>query len=560
MADKVAELSIGVNVDTSGLSKLADSIANGKAEYEDFAQAVVKSSYKAEEAIEILKEKYKEVWKSLGEAESYEERAELLKKSKNIREAIQKLTENSKLLNAQQKQLSENTKNVADNLGKEDDKLKRLTTSTIKFLGQYFAIKKTFSAVMGFAKEGEELARMADLSGMSAQGIERLGIALKNYGGSASSASATLSKLNQQMQDLRFGKGGKLGQVAIRYGLNLNASTPEQMLLNIAKRMEGLGATQQVAMGRMIGLDNATLLLVQQGVEGVRKELEKASELSVYSEEDVKNSQKMNREYREMQERLKILSSITARSLMPLFETLFDRVSNLAKALAKYPNLLKVIGSLGFLAFAKWTGFLSPALIVIGLLVAGIGLLIDDLTTFLNGGESFIDWKPIVDGAKQLKDDISDILSDFIEIFKTSEKFQVVWDVIKETAKTLAGWVMKIMNGIGGVIAAAVVWAQGGSWQEMKDAFKASVFDEPATPSAMEIGARHVATADAFAGNTMTSNSIMSSSYTNNPIQNSYNVGKMELSFPGVTSKSVVDGAVYSIGQGIASNFGDTKK
>ena len=72
MADKIAELSVGVNVDTSGLRKLADSIANGKAEYEDFAQAVVKSSYKAEEAIEILKEKYKEVWKSLGEAEYYE--------------------------------------------------------------------------------------------------------------------------------------------------------------------------------------------------------------------------------------------------------------------------------------------------------------------------------------------------------------------------------------------------------------------------------------------------------------------------------------------------------
>lgn len=365
-----------------------------------------------------------------------------------------------------------------------EKELKKLARSAVGFLGQYFAIKKTFSAVMGFAKEGEELARLADLSGMSAQSIERLGIALKNYGGSASSASSTLSKLNKQMEDLKFGKGGKLGEAAVRYGLDVNAQSPEQMLLNIAKRMEGLGATQQVAMGKMLGLDNATLLLVTQGVEGVRKELEKASELQVFSKEDIENSQKLNRAYRELEQRWNQLKSVLNRGLLPVFQVIIERLSKITKYFKENPEQIKTLATVAGVAFGALFVALSPFTALFAAIGAGIALLIDDFVAFKQGGEAAL--KPVWE-----------------------------WlDVILGTIKGIATAFYDVGQGLGKLAGAAVgkvmdFFGFGGS--------------EP-----MAIGAQQLAQADAFAGNTMTSSAIANSYASNQTSQSTaYHIGQV---------------------------------
>ena len=287
------------------------------------------------------------------------------------------------------KQYIASTQDVVD---KQKQAYKNLLRSAVTFLGSYVAVRKTFSSVMNFAQEGEQLSRMADMAGVSSESIQKLGIALKNYGGSASSASSTLSKLNKQMNDLRMGKGGALQRVVMQYGISTSAKTPEEMLLGIAKRMESLSAIQQVNLGRSLGLDQPTIMLLQQGVEGVRKELEKASDLTVFTKEDVENSQKLNRSYREFQERLSQLKAILLRDLLPYFKAFFDRLVLLTKYLKQNPDLIKKIGATATAVFGALTIALKPVLGWIGLIGSALALLIDDFIGWKNGQDSYFDW------------------------------------------------------------------------------------------------------------------------------------------------------------------------
>lgn len=395
MAEKLADFKVEVDIETDELLLFGDAI-----------HKVEKGVWTASDAVLHMNaqvEKYQQqVDKAKEGSEEWYKANKLLQASQEELDAITSKMGKVSLREASQaaRQLADDENKAGREAEKAAKKVDMLARKAVVFLGQYFAIKKTFSAVMGFAKEGEELARMAQLSGTSAESIEKLGIALKNYGGSASSASSTLGKLNRQMEDLKLGKKNNLYQVAVQYGLSTNAATPEEMLRNIAKRMEGIGALKQVNMGRKLGLDDATIMLLQQGLEGVNREIEKAGKLTVFSKEDIENTQKMQRAYREFQERFEQLKVTINRGFLPVFQTLFERLGKLATFLKEHPKLLKVFGIAAAVAFGALTFWLHPILATIGLISAGIALLIDDWAHYKETGEGAL--KPLWENLDKL--------------------------------------------------------------------------------------------------------------------------------------------------------------
>lgn len=281
---------------------------------------------------------------------------------------------------------------------KED--IKDLEKSTQQLLKTFasgaaymMVFKSLVSRALNFSQEGEQLSLLADKAGVSTEAIERMGIALRNYGGSASSASSTLAKLNSMMQDAKFGKKNGLTNAALTYGLNLGANSPEQMLMNIAKRMETLGTSAQNDLGKKLGLDPATLALVKKGVAGVREELQKAESLRIFNEQDIKRSQILQREYREWQQRLDQIASIIARWVTPAVTRLFHIANVFLEYLNRHQNIIKY----GFLSIITLVGILgaafSPVITAVVAVGAAIGLLIDDFIAFKEGGKSLIDWE-----------------------------------------------------------------------------------------------------------------------------------------------------------------------
>lgn len=347
------------------------------------------------------------------------------------------------------------TKGAADKLGESNDDLVKknaqLAKSVTGLIGTYFGFKKILSEVFQFASGGEDLLLMANNAGVGAEQLERYGIALQNYGGGLSSAASTLSNLNQQMQDLRFGKGGAIQEAALRYGISVQGknglATGEEMLYNIARRMETLGHAEQLDLGRKLGLDPSTIALLQGGVENLTKELEKASKFSIYTPEDIENSRKFQMALRDLKQSLAQVWATVSRALLPVITKIMNVVSKFFQFLSDHKGFV-----LGFLAA------ISAALAVIAiksiiatapfwLMVAAIaaigvaiGLLVDDFVTFLEGGESCIG-------------DLIQVFVDFWHFLvglgeKIGDFFKGVWDSIIATITGVFDWILEKWNKI----------------------------------------------------------------------------------------------------------------
>lgn len=485
----ITEAEIRASVDVSGLKT-----------YIDMLDKVAEGSLDASDAIAVLEQQVQDYEKEL--ADTKENTLQWIKADEKLKRAKEELNnaladegkgfkaakQDAKALEQEQKELERQTKASAKAAEQASKKYHDMAKKAVAVLGQYLAIKKTISAVMGFAAEGEELARMAQLSGTSAESIERLGIALRNYGGSASSASSALGKLNKQMEELKYGKNNKLSQAAIQYGLNINASSPEQLMMNIAKRMEGLSALQQVNLGRMLGLDDATIMFLQQGVAGVQQELSKAGKLTVFSKEDIENTQKMQRAYREFQQQLESVKATITRSLLPVFQVVFERLAKIAEYLKEHPNLLKTVGAVATAVFAGISAALSPiTTVLIG--IAGIfAVLIDDWVAFKTGGESAL---------------------------------TVVWQNLEKIIKYLDGVWERLKNVV-------TLWGLLSSEDEIKDVegnmhpilkdVDGNLTYYGKKPNAIEIGQNYVTSADNFPLNS--SSAAAASTVTNNKSQN----------------------------------------
>lgn len=292
--------------------------------------------------------------------------------------------------------VNSDTKAIEKNM---DDLGTKVIGITAAFVGFGSILKKTFD----FANKGEDLFLLAKGAGVGVEQVERLGIAMENYGGSASSASATLKKLNTEIQNIRFGKGGALQEGAILYGLDLSAGNAEDMLRNIARRFEGLGTRQQIDLGQRLGLDEPTILLLQGGLENLNKELERGTRLSVFDKEDIENSRKFQMQLREFNQLLDKVWGIIARSILPYLNAFFKGLSYIFDLMSRHKGF--VLGFLGavsaaLLAIAIKVGLISLPIILVTALFAGaaavIGLWIDDIYTFCNGGQAafsgFYEW------------------------------------------------------------------------------------------------------------------------------------------------------------------------
>ena len=348
-------------------------------------------------------------------------------------------------------------KGNVDNLGKSESNLTEQNTKLMKsvagLISTYVGFKKILSEVMSFAKGGEDLMLLAQSAGISAETLERYGHALENYGGGMSSALSTISHLNQQMQDLRFGGGGAIRDVAIRYGISLQGkkglATGEEMLFNIAKRMESLGTQAQLDLGKKLGLDASTISLLQTGVAGLNEELEKASKFTLYSPEDIENSRKFQLALRELRNSFEKVWAVLSRALMPILTTIMKAGAKVFNYLADhkavvlgfFAGVATLLGIVAIKALIAWGAILAPILpIIAGITLIGtaIGLLIDDFLAFKDGGDSCIGW-------------IAERFADFfLFLFEWGDKisnfFSGIWDSIIKGITGAFDWVIEKWN------------------------------------------------------------------------------------------------------------------
>lgn len=327
-------------------------------------------------------------------------------------------------------EVSEKTEKVEKKTNKMGNSFVSMSNKVLKALAPVAGLTALLNRSLAFASLGEEMSFLAQNTGMAVEKFQALAIAAENYGGTAEGIAGSMQGLNANLNNMRLGKGGGgVEDAAITYGINLygknGLATADELLMNVAKRFESLNQTQQIDLGQRLGLDEGTIRLLQTGVANVQAELERGRKYSLFSAEDVENSRKFERTMRDIKLGLAQIFGVVARSLLPAFTWVGDKVSRFIDLINGNASFIKgfflalsailtVLAVKSGLAFLPFIG----AIALITAVSAAIGLLIDDIVNFWQGNES--------------------LLGTFIEAVKNV--FTALWDFLKEGFNSVLEW------------------------------------------------------------------------------------------------------------------------
>lgn len=270
-----------------------------------------------------------------------------------------------------------------------------LRVGIMRAIAPLAAFAVIINRTLDFSQQGENLLFMANSAGIAADNFASLALAAERLGGSRQGMAAVMGSLSAGIMGLRRGEENQLTNAAMYYGVSLKGknglATPEEMLYNIANAMQGRSGMEQADMARMLGLDEGTFRLVQQGVSGIRKELEMADKYNPFkNEETMRNIRTFQYTLRDIKMAFGMLTGQLATDLLPHFQRWADISKQAIDYLIEHGDAVKLvlvgIGGVILSMLGPW-----------GLLLGIVGLLIDDFATFKQGGESLFEpmWKSL---------------------------------------------------------------------------------------------------------------------------------------------------------------------
>ena len=296
---------------------------------------------------------------------------------------------------------------------------KQMTRALAGAIAPAMALGAVLSKTLNFAIQGEQLLFMAKSANMAADEFQKLAIASQRFGGSREGAAGMMAGLASQIQALRLGQSAPLQDAAIYYGLNLQGkdgglATGNELLRNVAETMERLDTAAQLDLGRRIGLDEATIRILQQGVAAFDEEMARAEKRSIFTADDLKRAQEFEMATRDLQLSMQALWAEVARWLLPAVQTLTEYATQAFDYLTEHADVVKALLAgisvvLGVIAIKSLIAFapLWGTVALFAAIGAAIALVYEDFMTFLEGGESAFEpfWKILVNIGKWFSDD-----------------------------------------------------------------------------------------------------------------------------------------------------------
>lgn len=187
-----------------------------------------------------------------------------------------------------------------------------------------------------------------------------------------------------------------------------------KILPQLADTFQRIGRLRSVYYGKMLGLDEGTILLLQQGRREVEAIIEKQKELGVLNEKAIAVTDKYRIASGELSIAFRSLYTALDITLLPVLTKVYDKIVPIVEYLRDHSNL--VIGAFIGIGAAAAV-MLAPFIIAqapLLLLIAGVATLIglfalgyEDVQAYLNGHKSLIGY--ILNKWPLAKDVIQDV-------------------------------------------------------------------------------------------------------------------------------------------------------
>jgi len=336
------------------------------------------------------------------------------------------------------------------------------------FIAPLTAALGTMGIFSQYTQTADRIGKMAARIGASAEELQAFGEAAKRSGGSVEGFMSSFESLNGQIQRMQaMGGKGRLTPILKQLGIsateNGKAKDTFQILRELAGASERIGKQKFAGLARFLGLDQGTIMLLQQGRIALDEVIKRQKELGVYTKQDFEITAKFNDAVSDLQQSFKQLAAPILRVITPALTTLAGWLTNIVQTFREHQGF--IVAGLTVIA-ATMSGVLLKAAIALGAAlmplllpiaaIAGLGLIFDEIATYAEGGETALQglWEAI--GTPE----------DFKAVGKAVQDFaSSAWETISGLAKDVGGAFVDVVSEWGASFDA------GAFVKRVKDAF-----------------------------------------------------------------------------------------
>ena len=383
--------------------------------------------------------------------------------------------------------LGDTLKNYVVGVGIRDNNftagLKNMGGQLKGFVSQMGIMLGAGSLGMAFKKfidTGTDISNFSSLTGIAEQDITALGGALEQFGGNVDSAKSSLQALQQGLSQAEWGQG-QLLETAALYGVELynqdgSLKNAQQLLMGLADDFQHLTKAQQFTLGSQLGLDESTILLLQQGKANIKALLEEQQKMGAMNAQQALEAKKFSIEWTKLKQSLGSLGRSIAVDIMP---PVIDFVKQLGKAVEWVRSLdtytIVLAGSFGVLGYAVknftqiatfftknfWRANLPLVALTAALTL--LFLIVEDIYSWTQGKKSI--FGEILEN-ERVKKVIADIQNAFawIKDLINNFSFEKLFDGLLSFAKGLKdafgdtfAWMWETLKAIGSNIGAIII-------------------------------------------------------------------------------------------------------
>ena len=282
-------------------------------------------------------------------------------------------------------------------------------------IGSAFGTWKEQSAELGAVSRNLKMS-MEDVQGWTG--------AMGKFGGTAADFESTIRGLNGQLARMATTGHSRAGSLLESIGIDAGGIGRQRNALEILQEMagvmEGMSKDEAQGIGAALGLDSATIMLLQQGRDGMRDLIREKKESAVYTKEDAEAVKAYNVAMGGLKKNFMGIVSVLFRMVTPALTTITKYISQFVGYIRKHQTAIKAF----FVMIAALvTGLLLPAFlnffrtllmnpftwVILGLMA--LAAVIEDFVVWLDGGDSALErfWSAIFGDPETAKKNINEI-------------------------------------------------------------------------------------------------------------------------------------------------------
>ena len=279
------------------------------------------------------------------------------------------------------KKITDGLNTTFSDTAKAGDKVGASFVGMAKSLAGFITAAASVGAVVAAFKAATdysiELNNVSRLLGVNITQLDAYGNTIQKYGGTAAGFQSSLKSLAQN------------------FGTTPSAAL--QLLPQLADTFQRFGRFKSFQYGRMLGLDDPTILMLQRGRKEIEAQITRQKELGLVDKQNAEIAQKYNSALQDMSHAFRSLYTELGLTFLPVFARFADTITNGLIVLRKHIDVVKG----GLIAVAAVTAILIAPFIaanaaVIALVTAVTGLIAvfalayDDIKAFSEGHNSLI--------------------------------------------------------------------------------------------------------------------------------------------------------------------------